>query len=53
MTSPCLGCNRIETAPVTLQSGVVVCDTCEAWRHECEVRAVVDTMAGRRKTYID
>ncbi len=38
MTSPCLGCNAIETNPVTLDSGHVVCSSCEAWRHECEVR---------------
>lgn len=38
MTSPCLGCNAIETHPVTLDSGRVVCSSCDAWRHECEVR---------------
>ena len=38
MTSPCLGCNAIETHPVTLDSGHVVCSSCDAWRHECEVR---------------
>mgnify|MGYP000588429387 CR=1 FL=1 len=52
MTSPCLGCNRIEIAPVTLSTGVVVCDTCEAHRHECEVRAVV-AMPGQRRTYLE
>ena len=34
----CLGCNLIETVPVTLRTGVVVCSSCEAWRHECEAR---------------
>ena len=34
----CLGCNLIETAPVTLRTGTVVCSSCEAWRHECEAR---------------
>lgn len=38
MTSPCLGCNAIETTPVTLRTGEVVCSSCDAWRHECEVR---------------
>ena len=41
----CLGCNMIETAPVTLRTGVVVCSSCEAWRHECEAR---DTMLRSR-----
>jgi len=41
----CLGCNLIETAPVTLRTGVVVCSSCEAWRHECEAR---DTMLRSR-----
>ena len=50
--SPCLGCEGVETRPVTLRSGVVVCDTCDAWRHECEVRAVV-AMPGQRRTYLD
>ena len=52
MTSPCLGCEGIETRPMTLSTGVVVCDTCEAYRHECEVRAVV-AMPGGRKTYLE
>jgi acyl-CoA-binding protein len=37
----CLGCNLIETAPVTLIDGTVVCSSCEAWRFECEARAVL------------
>ncbi len=50
--SPCLGCNAIETHPVTLDSGHVVCSSCEAYRHECEVRAVVG-MPGQRRTYLE
>mgnify|MGYP000670922005 CR=1 FL=1 len=52
MTSPCLGCNAIETHPVTLDSGHVVCSSCDAWRHECEVREVLD-MAGQRRAYLN
>jgi transcription elongation factor Elf1 len=37
----CLGCNLLEISPVSLRTGVVVCSSCEAWRHECEAR---DTM---------
>ena len=37
----CLGCNYIETAPVTLRDGRVVCSSCEAWRLECEARTVL------------
>ena len=36
----CLGCNNIETKPVTLICGTVVCNTCESWRHECEAKAI-------------
>lgn len=50
--SPCLGCEGVETHPVTLRSGHVVCSSCEAWRHECEVREVLD-MAGQRRAYIN
>ena len=37
----CLGCNLIETAPVTLHDGTTVCSSCEGWRHECEARAIM------------
>jgi transcription elongation factor Elf1 len=36
----CLGCNNITDKPVTLHTGAVVCNTCEAWRHECEAKAI-------------
>jgi hypothetical protein len=28
-TVDCLGCNRLEIAPVTLQDGRVICDQCQ------------------------
>lgn len=37
----CLGCNQIETAPVTLNDGRSVCSSCPAWRLECEARDVL------------
>jgi hypothetical protein len=37
----CLGCENITYKPVTLADGRVVCNTCEEWRHECEVRSVM------------
>ncbi len=36
----CAGCNAIETAPVTLLDGRVVCSGCEEWRAECEARFI-------------
>jgi len=47
----CLGCNYIETAPVTLRDGRVVCSSCEAWRLECEARMVLKRRD--RKEYIE
>jgi hypothetical protein len=47
----CLGCNYIETAPVTLRDGRVVCSSCEAWRLECEARTVLKRKD--RKEYIE
>ena len=47
----CLGCNLIETAPVTLRDGRVVCSSCEAWRLECEARMVLKRRD--RKEYIE
>jgi len=46
----CLGCNNIETHPVTLVTGTVVCSSCEAWRHECQAKAIaaLPTLAERR-----
>lgn len=50
----CLGCNNIEVKPVTLVDGTVVCNTCEAWRHECEARMIagMETLQQRRE-YLD
>ena len=39
---PCLGCNRIDIATVTLRDGRVVCNECEDWRAECEARHVAN-----------
>ena len=49
----CLGCNLIETAPVTLRTGVVVCSSCEAWRHECEARDTMQLSSNDIKNYFD
>lgn len=50
----CLGCMKIETHPVTLIDGRVVCSSCEDWRAECEAREVLNmrTLIERR-TYLD
>jgi hypothetical protein len=37
----CLGCSAIETAPVTLIDGTVVCSSCDAWRRETEARHIL------------
>lgn len=37
----CLGCSCVETAPVTLVDGTVVCNSCEAYRAECEARHIL------------
>lgn len=47
----CLGCNYIETAPVTLRDGRVVCSSCEAWRLECEARTILKRRD--RKEYLE
>jgi hypothetical protein len=47
----CLGCNYIETAPVTLRDGRVVCSSCQAWRLECEARHVL--ALPHRRAYLD
>jgi len=50
----CLGCNLIETAPVTLHTGAVVCSSCEAWRHETEARAIMALPSTReRRAWLD
>jgi hypothetical protein len=47
----CLGCLYIETAPVTLRDGRVVCSSCEAWRLECEARTILKRKD--RKEYLE
>ena len=47
----CLGCNYIETAPVTLRDGRMVCSSCEAWRLEFEARMVLKLRD--RKEYLE
>ena len=34
----CLGCNFLETSPVTLLDGTVVCSSCKDWLIECRER---------------
>lgn len=53
MSDACLGCQYIETDPVTLHNGTVVCSSCEAWRHECEARWVLQMRDVRaRREYL-
>jgi hypothetical protein len=47
----CSGCLYIETLPVTLRDGRVVCSNCEAWRLECEARMVLARKD--RKEYLE
>jgi len=47
----CLGCLYIETAPVTLRDGRVVCSSCEAWRLECEASTILKRRD--RKEYLE
>ena len=49
--SDCLGCNLIESSPVTLRDGRIVCSSCEAWRLECEARMVLARKD--RKEYLE
>lgn len=47
--SDCLGCQRIEVAPVVLDTGATVCNFCPSWKDECLKRQRhVETM--RRMT---
>jgi transcription elongation factor Elf1 len=50
---PCLGCQNIESAPVTLHDGTVVCSSCEAWRAECEAREVLAMPLGIRRKWLE
>jgi len=49
----CLGCNMIETSPVTLRDGRVVCSSCECWRHECEARHVLTKPDAEKRKYLE
>ena len=49
----CLGCELINTAPVTLNDGRVVCSSCRAWRLECEAREVLSKPLEARKAYLE
>lgn len=51
MASDFLGCKLIETAPVLLRDGRVVCSSCNAWRLECEARMVLARKD--RKEYLE
>jgi hypothetical protein len=48
----CLGCNMIETSPVTLRDGRVVCSSCECWRFECEARFVLTKLDAEKRDYL-
>ena len=48
----CLGCNMIETSPVTLRDGRIVCSSCEAWRLECEARHVLTKPDVEKRAYL-
>jgi hypothetical protein len=49
----CLGCNLIETSPVTLRDGRVVCSSCECWRHECEARFVLTKPDAEKRDFLE
>jgi hypothetical protein len=49
----CLGCNLIETDPVTLTRGTVVCTSCPDWRMACEAREVLRKPLEARREYLD
>jgi len=51
VASDFLGCKLIETAPVLLRDGRVVCSSCNAWRLECEARMVLARKD--RKEYLE
>jgi hypothetical protein len=52
-TMDCLGCNMIETSPVTLRDGRVVCSSCECWRFECEARHVLTKPNAEKRVYLE
>ena len=49
----CLGCNMIETSPVTLRDGRIVCSSCECWRFECEARYVLTKPDAEKRAYLE
>jgi hypothetical protein len=49
----CLGCNLIETSPVTLRDGRIVCSSCECWRFECEARFVLTKPNDEKRDYLE
>ena len=50
----CAGCNNIEQHPVSLHDGTVVCSSCDAWRAECEARAIMRLGSTQeRRTWLD
>lgn len=50
----CLGCSKIETKPVELPDGTIVCNECPAWLDECEIRYVVGLSTnGSRAAYLE
>jgi len=50
----CAGCNNIETHPVTLVTGRVVCSSCEEWRHECQAKSIAALPTlNERRAYLD
>ena len=49
----CLGCNLIETSPVTLRDGRIVCSSCECWRFECEARYVLTKPNDEKRDYLE
>ena len=51
--SDCLGCNLIETSPVTLRDGRIVCSSCECWRLECEARHVLTKPNDEKRDYLE
>lgn len=50
MSGECLGCQTIETKPVTLLSGTVVCSSCPAYLAECESRMLAAMTTNTRRT---
>ena len=48
----CLGCNFIETSPVTLRDGGTVCTNCPAWKLEVEAKSLLARPLVDRKAYL-